>query len=201
MPNPDLILASKSPRRKELLAQIGVKFESVSADIDERLEPNETAEAFVLRLALEKAQAVAQEYPGRWVLGSDTAVVLADQILGKPADKADSLRMLQALSGQTHQVMTAVALVNGERQQLLSVTTDVSFRTIDPAEAERYWLSGEPCDKAGSYGIQGLGAVFVEHIAGSYSAVVGLPLQQTAQLLTRCGIPIWQLDQRPTNNN
>ena len=191
-----LVLASQSPRRRELLQQIGVVFDCVSADIDESRFVEEAPSAYVRRLALEKARAVALEYPQRWVLGSDTAVVCDQRILGKPTDRADAIAMLQLLSGRSHQVLTAVALYRnekpgGEQQHILLVSTDVMFRSLSVEECERYWATGEPQDKAGSYGIQGLGAVFVERIEGSYSAVVGLPLQQTAELLVQLGIPVW----------
>ncbi|MEH6473116.1 MAG: Maf family protein [Halopseudomonas sp.] len=189
-----LVLASRSPRRRELLTQIGVKFECASADIDESLRDGETPAQYVSRLALEKAQAVAINFPDHWVLGSDTTVVCDAQVLGKPTDKTDAVAMLQQLSGRRHQVMTAVALVQGERQRSLRVSTDVVFKSLSQAECERYWDTGEPQDKAGSYGIQGLGAVFVERVEGSYSAVVGLPLQEIAELLQQLGMPIWQRD-------
>ena len=127
------------------------------------------------------------------VLGADTAVVLDGRILGKPADFAESRVMLQALSGRSHQVLTAVALVGDGREAARVVSSEVSFRTIGEAEIEAYWASGEPCDKAGSYGIQGLAAVFVSQLRGSYSAVVGLPLCETAELLGEFGIACWQL--------
>lgn len=199
-----LILASASPRRRELLDQIGVEFRCASADIDESVVAGESAEHYVARLAQQKAYAVAKNYPGSLVLGSDTSVVCDQEILGKPLDRDDSIRMLQLLSGRKHQVMTAVALVKQSEEigqqggsateQLGSVvvTTEVLFKALSIAECERYWASGEPQGKAGSYAIQGLGAVFVEQIRGSYSAVVGLPLQQTAELLQQHNIEIWQ---------
>ena len=191
-----LILASASPRRLELLRQIGVESEVCAAEIDETVQPGEAAGDYVLRLARQKAEKVyAENLAGQselLCLGSDTSVVLNGQILGKPEHFAASRQMLQQLSGTKHQVMTAVALVGafGVRQCL--VTTDVWFRALTEEEIAAYWASGEPQDKAGSYGIQGLGAVFVDHIEGSYSAVVGLPLNETAQLLQAAGVPIWQ---------
>ncbi|MEH6651468.1 MAG: Maf family protein [Motiliproteus sp.] len=199
-----LVLASASPRRRELLDQIGVEFVCASADIDESVAAGESAEHYVARLAQQKARVVANDFPGSLVLGSDTSVVCDQKILGKPLDREDSIRMLQLLSGRKHQVVTAVALVKKSKknpqqgaaaaEQVASVvvTTQVLFRALSIAECERYWASGEPLDKAGSYAIQGLGAVFVEQIEGSYSAVVGLPLQQTAELLQQQGIEIWQ---------
>ncbi|RDE19795.1 septum formation inhibitor Maf [Motiliproteus coralliicola] len=189
---PRLILASGSPRRRELLTQIGVRFGTDSADIDETPLADEQAADYVERLALQKAQAVAVRHPGIVVLGSDTSVICDGVILGKPADQQQGVEMLLRLSGRSHQVITAVALVAGERQRVIRVTTDVRFRSLSAEECRRYWQTGEPADKAGGYGIQGMGAVFVERIEGSYSAVVGLPLSETAALLAEFGIPAWQ---------
>ncbi|WPO99232.1 nucleoside triphosphate pyrophosphatase [Pseudomonas sp. HR96] len=188
-----LYLASGSPRRRELLEQIGVPFSVISAAIDETPLPQEQPRAYVERLALAKARAGAEQAPGPGVvLSADTAVVLAGRILGKPLDEADALATLAAMSGQEHEVLTSVALVDGERSQVFSVSSRVRFRPIAAAEAKAYWASGEPRDKAGGYAIQGLGAVFVQSLQGSYSAVVGLPLCETAQLLGDFGIPCWQ---------
>ncbi|QNH00540.1 Maf family protein [Pseudomonas sediminis] len=192
----ELFLASASPRRRELLAQIAVPCVTQIASIDETPLPDEPPAAYVERLAREKARAgllALGERKDAVVLGADTAVVLDGRILGKPADFAESRAMLQALSGRSHQVMTAVALVGGDREAARVVSSEVSFRPISEAEIEAYWASGEPCDKAGSYGIQGLAAVFVNRLQGSYSAVVGLPLCETAELLGEFGIACWQL--------
>lgn len=192
----ELFLASASPRRRELLAQIAVPCVTQIASIDENPLPAEPAAAYVERLAREKARAGLLALGGRdgaVVLGADTAVVLDGRILGKPADFAESRSMLQALSGRSHQVLTAVALVADGREAARVVSSEVSFRPISEAEIEAYWASGEPCDKAGSYGIQGLAAVFVSRLQGSYSAVVGLPLCETAELLGEFGIACWQL--------
>jgi septum formation protein len=190
-----LHLASGSPRRRELLAQIGVSFVTLSASIDETALPDEPAERYVERLAREKAQAGLAALAAAAdcvVLGADTSVVLDGRILGKPENRAEALATLAALSGREHQVLTAVALASAERIESRVVTSRVRFRPLRPGEAEAYWDTGEPCDKAGSYGIQGLAAVFVSQIEGSYSAVVGLPLCETAQLLEEFGIPCWQ---------
>ncbi|NVK41480.1 MAG: septum formation inhibitor Maf [Oceanospirillaceae bacterium] len=188
----DLILASASPRRRELLSQIGVSFETLPVDIPEVPQPGEAPEVFVRRLALEKARAgFAQSDASCPVLGSDTAVVVDGRILGKPTDEADAVAMLLSLGNRTHQVLTGVALVDAGRSESCVVTTEVEFTPLSEAQCRRYWASGEPRDKAGAYGIQGLGAVFVSRIAGSYSAVVGLPLAETAQLLERFGVPLW----------
>ena len=193
-----LYLASGSPRRRELLAQIGVPFSTVSAAIDETPFAHEAATAYVERLAREKARAgherVAESPPSDafCVLGADTAVVLDGQILGKPVDEADALAMLMALSGREHEVLTAIALMDATRCETRVVSSAVRFRNISTQEAARYWASGEPLDKAGGYAIQGLGAVFVSGLEGSYSAVVGLPVCETAELLGHFGIPCWQ---------
>ncbi|SEM30255.1 septum formation protein [Pseudomonas sp. ok272] len=193
-----LYLASGSPRRRELLTQVGVPFTAISADIDETPLTDEAPMAYVERLARSKALAgrarlLAGE-PGApaCVLGADTAVVLDGQILGKPQDEADARAMLQRLSGREHEVLTAIALLDGPRLESRVVRSLVRFRPISDQEARAYWASGEPQDKAGGYGIQGLGAVFVAGLNGSYSAVVGLPLCETCELLGHFGIPCWQ---------
>ncbi|MBC3375135.1 septum formation inhibitor Maf [Pseudomonas sp. SWRI92] len=190
-----LYLASGSPRRRELLAQIGVPFTAISADIDETPLDQETPSAYVERLARGKAEAgrhaLASDVEG-CVLGADTAVVLQGRILGKPVDQADALSMLLSLSGRDHEVLTAIAVVDGQHCETRVVRSRVCFRLITEQEALAYWASGEPRDKAGGYGIQGLGAVFVAGLEGSYSAVVGLPLCETAELLGHFGIPCWQ---------
>lgn len=184
-----IILASASPRRAALLRQIGVTFRMQPADIDESLRPGETPVAYVERMALEKTTRGAElaHVPGALVIGSDTSVVLGEQILGKPADAADAERLLVALGGQTHQVLTAVAVTDGERTATRLSATDVTMRPISAAEARAYWATGEPADKAGAYGIQGLGALFISRIEGSYSGVMGLPLYETADLLAAFG--------------
>lgn len=187
-----LHLASASPRRAELLRQIGVDFSQLIPAIDEQQQPNEVPEMYVLRLALHKARAglaMLAEGDARPVLGADTVVVLEHQILGKPRDEADACAMLARLAGHSHRVMTAVAMVDasGEEHSRLSVS-QVRFRAIGEDEICRYWHSGEPADKAGGYAIQGLGALFVEHLEGSYSGVMGLPLFETAELLALFGI-------------
>lgn len=192
---PTLYLASGSPRRRELLTQIGVPFRRHVLPIDETALPGEAPAAYVERLALGKAQVVLEDLgqaAGIVVLGADTTVVLDGQILGKPADRDQGLAMLRALSGRSHQVLTAVALVSPERQRVCVVESEVSFRLLGEAELAAYWASGEPLDKAGGYAIQGLGGVFVRQLQGSYSAVVGLPLCETAELLSEFAIPCWQ---------
>ncbi len=186
-----LVLASQSPRRADLLKQMGLSFEVMPADVDETPRPGEPAAEYVARLACDKARAVSQARPEAWVLGSDTSVVLGNEILGKPADADEARATLARLSGQTHQVMTAVALARRQDCQVRLVVTDVRFRTLTAEEIHAYVNSGEPMDKAGSYGIQGLGGIFVESLQGSYSAVVGLPLLETAALLANAGCPVW----------
>lgn len=191
-----LYLASGSPRRRELLTQIAVPFLTQIAPIDENALPGESPIAYVERLARAKAQAglaALADTADVVVLGADTAVVLDGRILGKPVDRDDALATLNALSGRSHQVLTAVALVSRERLESRVVTSQVTFRPLSQAEIEAYWASGEPQDKAGCYGIQGLAAVFVSQLLGSYSAVVGLPLCETAALLAEFAIPCWQL--------
>lgn len=190
-----LYLASSSPRRRELLTQIGLPFHIVPASIDETPETGESAVAYVERLARGKALAGLHFLAQRadvCVLGADTAVVLDGRILGKPVDRADALAMLQALSGREHEVLTAVAVANRDRCEARVVSSRVMFRTVSMEEAQRYWETGEPQDKAGGYAIQGLAAVFVSRVEGSYSAVVGLPLCETAALLADFSIACWQ---------
>lgn len=193
-----LYLASGSPRRRELLTQIDVPFSTIIAAIDETPLANESPESYVERLACEKAQAgrnvlLKSIHPDLFcVLGADTAVVLEGRILGKPVDQADALTMLKALSGREHDVLTAIAVIDSQLCETRVVRSRVKFRDISKQEASLYWASGEPQDKAGGYAIQGLGAVFVAGLNGSYSGVVGLPICETAELLGHFGIPCWQ---------
>ena len=179
-----IYLASNSPRRAELLGQIGVSFSLVNAAVEEKIKAGESAENYVLRLALEKAQAgFANSDRSRLVLGADTIVVIDGQILEKPVDQAHAKKMLQLLSGRTHQVFTAIALVNAQAAKTQLVKTDVSFKVLTEQEIDDYWLTSEPLDKAAGYAIQGVAGKFVTNICGSYSAVVGLPLYETEQLI------------------
>ncbi len=186
-----LVLASASPRRSELLNQIGVRFRQRVTEVDETARERESANAYVRRVALEKARAVQRElgHDEVLVLGADTAVVVDDILLGKPADFAHARQMLRLLSGRAHRVLSAVALV-GEREAVRVSESTVWFRSLSDAEIDTYWHTGEPQDKAGAYAIQGLGAVFVERLEGSYSGVMGLPLYETAQLLKDFGIQV-----------
>ena len=185
MQTPDLILASASPRRRELLAQLGIGCKVMPAGIPEQHQQGESPEAYVQRIAAEKSLAVQTQEDGRLpVLAADTEVVLDGQIFGKPRDQADASEMLGRLSGRDHTVFSAVSLRHGANHwTALSVST-VRFRIITADEIDAYWRTGEPCDKAGAYAIQGLGAVFVERLTGSFSGVMGLPLRETAELLS-----------------
>jgi septum formation protein len=184
----ELVLASASPRRRELLAVLGVKFRVAPADIDEQVRPQERPEDYVRRMALSKAQAGYDRATGNVaVLGSDTSVVVEGCILGKPTGRDDARAMLATLSGRSHRVLSAVALVDVDGYVERLSCTEVTFRPISEAEADAYWQTGEPADKAGGYAIQGLAACFVSEIRGSYSGVVGLPLYETAELLNLKG--------------
>ncbi|PVY70749.1 septum formation protein [Tamilnaduibacter salinus] len=193
-----LILASASPRRRDLLHQIGLTFSVAPVDIDESHRPGEPASDYVERLAREKAEAGYRQHPGHRVLGSDTTVVLDGEPLGKPVDRNDALDMLRRLSGREHEVLTGVALARPEGTGSRQVSTRVCFRELSEDEMVAYWETGEPVDKAGGYGIQGRGGVFVSAIEGSYSNVVGLPLTETADLLAWSGMPVWQVWQTTT---
>lgn len=187
-----LILASASPRRSEILNQIGVDFIVEPANIDETSLSDETATQFVTRMALQKARAVCQKRADSIpVLGADTIVTIDSKIFGKPKNIDDAWTMLSALSGNNHQVLTSVAIDNGQKSAVLVSKTLVKFRSISHGECLAYWQTGEPQGKAGAYAIQGYGAVFVERIEGSYSGVVGLPITETSELLKQFDVPIW----------
>ncbi|MET0117987.1 MAG: nucleoside triphosphate pyrophosphatase [Sedimenticola sp.] len=186
---PTLYLASVSPRRRELLEQIGVDHTVVRVEIDEMPRQGESPAEYVIRLALEKARAgrASLDDNSAVVLAADTAVVLDGEIMGKPKDREMAAGMLRRLSGHTHKVLTGIALIGSAERSRLNVNR-VSFRTLQESEIDAYWKSGEPRDKAGSYGIQGLGALFISHLEGSFSGVMGLPLYETAELLADAGI-------------
>jgi len=186
---PTLHLASTSPRRREILEALNLDFTTIHVDVDESPLEGESPGDMVLRLAAAKAEAAAI---GRsdLALGADTAVVIGERTLGKPADEPDCLAMLEALSGRVHKVVTGVALCVAGRTRTVLSETDVYFREISRDEALAYWQSGEPCDKAGGYAIQGLGGAFIERIEGSYSGVVGLPVFETLALLKDAGIRV-----------
>lgn len=186
-----IYLASQSPRRKELLQQINIAFRPLDVSIDEMAHPGEKPSEYVRRMAQGKAQAGQALLSGDErrvpVLGADTIVTLGGDMLGKPEGREHGLQMLGRLSGKTHQVLSAVALLTDTRVAVELCISEVTFREISLQEREYYWNTGEPLDKAGAYAIQGMGAIFIRHLAGSYSGVMGLPLYETAQLLARVG--------------
>ena len=188
-----LYLASESPRRQELMQQLNLQFEVVKAPIEEVVLPEETPQAYVKRIAQEKAQAGFAKLPPQlseapiWVVGGDTAVVLEGQVFGKPANDVEAKKMLSMLSGQTHQVLSSLAVLCNDNVYSAISTTQVTFKNLTKAEIDEYWLTGEPEGKAGGYAIQGLGAKFIESIDGSYSGVMGLPLYELNQLLIESG--------------
>lgn len=191
-PAADFVLASASPRRAELLQQIGADFLLRPVDLDETPLAAERPVDYVLRLALDKALAAYHQEDSLPVLGADTTVVVDGSILGKPRDEDDAVAMLMALSGRHHQVFTGVAMVDRTRRETRLSVTDIVFATLTEAQCRCYWRTGEPRDKAGAYAIQGLGAVFVTSLSGSYSGVVGLPLVETRELLDLFGIAYWK---------
>lgn len=191
MSNIQLILASASPRRRELLEQIGIRYQVQTADIDESPLPHEDPFALVQRLAKEKAQAIWDASDKRLpVLGADTLGVLDGQLLVKPDDFASARQMLLAMAGRAHTIYSAVALYHQQACELAVSESKVWFRMMTEAEIEVYWQQGEPRDKAGAYAIQGIAAIFAERLEGSYSGVMGLPLFETAQLLAKAGIRV-----------
>ena len=183
-----IILASQSPRRAELLEQVGVRFRAEPAAIDEGVLPGEAAPDYVQRIAIAKARAVQGAFPDRVVLGADTAVVLDRTILGKPCSRAEGMRMLGTLAGRMHEVLTGVVVLSHDRCHYRLSRSRVVLRSISPRELAAYWATGEPCDKAGGYAVQGFAAMFIEHIEGSYSGIMGLPLFETMQLLNAVGV-------------
>ncbi|SFU38625.1 Maf family protein [Pseudoduganella namucuonensis] len=198
-----IYLASKSPRRRELLRQIGVDFELLllrndgprGADVTEDVRPGESAYDYVGRVAAEKAAFAfdlirRRHLVPRPVLTADTTVTLDGAILGKPANTAEAVSMLELLSGRTHQVMTAIAVYHHKLELQVTQVSEVRFATLTPASIQAYCATGEPYDKAGGYGIQGLASVFIEHIEGSHSGIMGLPIYETAQLLRQAGLPL-----------
>ncbi|MCW8943267.1 MAG: Maf-like protein [Sedimenticola sp.] len=187
---PQIYLASNSPRRRELLTQIGVHHTVIGVDVDETPLPGEAPAEYVIRMALTKARAGVKRCESVAhlpVLGADTAVVAGQQILGKPKDQDEAIAMMERLSDTTHKVLTGVAVIDQHEETRLSVS-HVRFRPVSRLEAIAYWQSGEPADKAGGYGIQGVGALFIAKLEGSFSGVMGLPLFETAELLQRVGI-------------
>lgn len=184
---PYLILASQSPRRKDLLEQAGIPFEVIPGNFDEDSVPLDEPASYAVRLAVEKAQQIARQYPESWVVGADTIVCIDDAVLGKPGSRKDARSMLSLLSGRTHQVVTGYALINHSKRKIVkdAARTDVRFKTLSEEEIEWYILTSEPFDKAGGYAIQGLGTFLVKEIKGSYTNVVGLPVCEVIELLCR----------------
>ena len=190
---PQIYLASQSPRRRELLEQIGIRFRVLIPDVNEEALPREAPADYVERIARMKAEAawsrvVTRRMRRQPVLAADTAVILGRRILGKPRSRAEAAAMLQALSGRTHQVITAVALAFERKLKLVRADSRVTFRRLSAEEITHYVQSGEPLDKAGAYAIQGIAATFISRIEGSYSGVVGLPLFETSRLLKTFGV-------------
>ncbi len=189
-----IVLASASPRRRELLLQIGLRFQVIPSTAEELVLPDETPEEHVIRLSIDKATEVAQreQVEGRWFIGSDTIVLCDEQILGKPVDEQHAAAMLRMLSGREHRVLSGYAILDRKtgEQRAEAVSTRVRFRELTEAEIARYIASGEPADKAGSYAIQGLGVCFVAGIEGSYTNVVGLPLCRLTLALKELGVPL-----------
>jgi len=184
------ILASSSPRRRELLASIGVKFDVVPSHIPEEHRAGEAPEEYVARLSREKADAIAMQHPSRWIIAADTTVLLGDQLLEKPVDAADAARMLGTIAGRTHVVYTGVTLQNAEQQyhDTRVAESEVRILPLSPHDIEWYVKTGEPLDKAGAYAAQGVGAIFVDSIHGSYTNVVGLPLALLFQMMRKAEI-------------
>jgi septum formation protein len=193
-PAPVLRLASASPRRRQLLDLIGVPHVVTPGDIDETPKPGERPDHYVMRLACEKACAIWEQQRDLPVLGADTTVVVGEQILGKPESEADAVNMLGRLSGRVHVVHTGISVRMPDGREFMGISsTQVQFAHLTDAQIRAYWASGEPQGKAGAYAIQGLGAVFVSNIAGSYTGVMGLPLYETAEMLRAAGIPVWRV--------
>ncbi|MBL4763338.1 MAG: septum formation inhibitor Maf [Gammaproteobacteria bacterium] len=189
-----LVLASASPRRQELLQQIGVSYVTLIVDVDETPVKGELAETYVLRLAREKSiQAWHFQNGDLPVLGADTCVVIDGQILGKPKDKGHAIKMLKSLSGRCHQVITAVALKQGDRLSTVVSVSEVCFAELTDDVCHAYLATGESMDKAGAYAVQGMAAAFIDNITGSYSGVMGLPLFETVQLLKQFKVPFWSV--------
>ena len=184
------ILASSSPRRRELLTSIGLDFEVIPSHVPEEYQRGEAPEEYVARLSRDKAQAIAEKHPGRWIIAADTTVLLGEELLEKPVDRADAARMLATIAGRTHIVYTGVTLQHAARgwHDTRVAESEVRMLPLSAAEIDWYVKTGEPLDKAGAYAVQGIGAMFIESIHGSYTNVVGLPLALLFQMLRKAGI-------------
>jgi septum formation protein len=187
----DILLASSSPRRVNLLEQMGLTFDVMSPDVDESLMPDEAPHAYVERLSRSKAAAGLAHGSNQVVIAADTIVTLDDAILGKPSGPDDGKQMLLALAGRAHRVLTGLTVATQQEAKSQVVASNVWFRAISEQEAAAYWQTGEPSDKAGSYGLQGIGSIFVQRVEGSPSAVIGLPVEETETLLTYFGVDTW----------
>jgi len=195
--NSQIYLASSSPRRQQLLDQISIRYHVIHPDIKESPHTGESPVDYAVRIAAEKARSgfrllslnsTESIRPVLPVLGADTVVSMDDKIMGKPDNKADAIDMLQQLSGRSHEVVTAVTLFTQDQERIINCNSTVTFRKISEEECEHYWLSNEPNDKAGGYAIQGIAAIFISNLSGSFSGVMGLPLFETAKLLEDFGI-------------
>ncbi|WAA11587.1 Maf family protein [Fervidibacillus halotolerans] len=184
-----LILASSSPRRKELLKLLQQPFDVIAAEVDERMDQFSSPEETVMNLARKKAKAVAKDYHNSYVIGADTIVTIGNEILGKPRNAQEAKNMLNSLSGKTHTVYTGTAILHEEQQELFVGKADVTFWELSDEEIDRYIQSGEPFDKAGGYAIQGYGALFVKKIHGDYYSVVGFPIGKVYRVLKKMGYP------------
>ena len=184
------ILASASPRRRELLTSIGLDFEVIPSDVPEVRQEGEAPEEYVARLSRDKARALAVQYPAQWVIAADTTVLLGEQLLEKPVDQKDAARMLETIAGKTHVVYTGVTLEHAETayRDTRVAESEVRMLPLSPGEIEWYVATGEPLDKAGAYAVQGIGAMFIDSIHGSYTNVVGLPLATLFQMMRKAGI-------------
>jgi len=187
---PLLVLASQSPRRKELLKRLNVPFEVIGSDIEEKFDLNLSPDQVAQSLAFQKASHIAKKYPNAQVIGADTIVVYENQILGKPHDENEAFQMISMLSGNTHHVITGVSIINSENQVTFYEKTEVTFWPLSEDEIKSYIQTGEPYDKAGSYGIQGLGSLFVKEIKGDYFNVVGLPIARLYRELKKLNFPL-----------
>ena len=192
MSSPQIVLASASPRRENILSQMGISFIKQPAYINESVLPCEKAEKYVRRMAETKAKAVSNKGLKLPVLGADTTVLIDGLILGKPSNRSEGLKYLTLLSNRTHCVLTSVAVVQDGRCESAIARTNVTFRKIFGDEAELYWQTGEPRDKAGGYGIQGIGSIFIDHIEGGHGTVIGLPIMETENLLRLFNVNTWR---------
>ena len=189
---PQIILASSSPRRESILRDIGIRFIKCPADIDESVLPGEKPDKYVRRMAEAKAKKIANQKKHKPVLGADTIVLIDGRILGKPKNREQALRYITLLSNRTHSVLTSVALVRRDRCKSIVARAEVTFRKISKREAILYWETGEPKDKAGGYGIQGVGGIFIDRIEGGHGTVIGLPVLETEKLLRLFNVQTWR---------